>query len=453
MAIPPQSPTTAPQTHVGALINRNFSWLFVGQLVSVVGDQVFDITLTLWVGAVLARGQPWAPLAVSGTLIAAVTPAFLIGPLAGVFVDRWNHRRTMLRMDIIRAALILALLVIAGFIPLPFYSGSALPIGAKLGIIYAIVFLASCCAQFFNPARFALLGAIVPTTHRPRASGLLQTTYALSVIVGPPLAAPLLFGFGVQWALLANAGSFLISFSAIALIRPPALAPHQKDHKTIRSAFVQGLTYAFGNATIRTIIIASAMSALGLSVLETLLLFFVTGNLHAAARVFGYFPAALGVGSLIGAMGMTVLGNRLNMTGMARWTVLLSGVVLLLFSRQSAIIPALLLLLSFGVLQAVLNVAISPLLLKATPPDLIGRVVAVINPSIQGGLLLGIVLSGYLASTVLVGWHTTVVGQSFGPIDTVICSGGLLVLASGIYVMVALREPVAPVAPANTTSS
>ena len=82
----------------GLLINRNFALLWSGQIISVVGDFVFETTLVLWIVTRIAQGQPWAPLAVSGLLLAASVPVFIIGPLAGVFVDRWDKRRTMLGM-------------------------------------------------------------------------------------------------------------------------------------------------------------------------------------------------------------------------------------------------------------------------------------------------------------------------------------------------------------------
>ena len=93
----PTSPTLA------LLANRNFVLLWLGQAISRLGDTVFDFTLLLWIAAVLARQEPWAPLAVSGVLVAQTLPMILVGPVAGVFVDRWDKRRLMLWMDLLRA--------------------------------------------------------------------------------------------------------------------------------------------------------------------------------------------------------------------------------------------------------------------------------------------------------------------------------------------------------------
>jgi len=69
----PTSPTTA------LLSNRNFVLLWLGQAISRLGDTVFDFTLLLWIAAVLARQEPWSPLAVSGILVAQTLPMILIG--------------------------------------------------------------------------------------------------------------------------------------------------------------------------------------------------------------------------------------------------------------------------------------------------------------------------------------------------------------------------------------
>src|SRR5262249_17078449 len=162
-------------------------------------------TLVLWIASRIAQGQSWAPLAVSGVLIATALPTLVIGPLAGVFVDRWDKRRTMLRMDSLRALLIVALLLLT---PLPIRDGSRLPGGWQLGAIELVVGVGTAAAQFFSPSRLTLIGDVVDEDQQARATGLGQATQSLSIVIGPPLAALLFFSGGVQWALLINALSF-----------------------------------------------------------------------------------------------------------------------------------------------------------------------------------------------------------------------------------------------------
>src|ERR1051326_1821063 len=189
--------TDAPSTQKPSLfINRNFALLWTGGTVSVFGDFIFATTLVVWISAFLAVHQPWAPLAVSGVLLATLIPTFACGPIAGVFVDRWDKRRTMLAMDAIRSILIALLVLTTGIVPLPFLPGGRLPLTGQLAAIYSAVFLASLCALLFSPARMALIGDIVEDPHRAQASGMTQVMQSLALIVAPPLAPILLLATG-----------------------------------------------------------------------------------------------------------------------------------------------------------------------------------------------------------------------------------------------------------------
>jgi MFS family permease len=187
------------------LVNRDFARLWYGQAISSVGDYAFDMTLTIWVGKVLLPGSRWAPVAVSGLLLCALVAIMIVGPVAGVFVDRWSHRRIMLTTEVIRGVVVAALTAIM-FLP-----RTALPAGVWLAILYVVVFVVNASGQFFNPSRFATIGEIVTDeADRTRAFGLSQTTAATAAIIGPPLASPLLFTVGVQCSLALNAISYAV---------------------------------------------------------------------------------------------------------------------------------------------------------------------------------------------------------------------------------------------------
>jgi MFS family permease len=435
----PASP--ASPSKAGPLINRDFALLWLGQAISSVGDFVFDTTLVVWIATQLAVGQPWAPLAVSGVLVAATLPIFLVGPVAGVFVDRWDKRRTMLAMDVARAVLIALLLLAAGIVPLPLLPGGQLSLPQRLAAVYAIVFLAAACAQFFTPARTALLGDIVEDALQPRAASLSQVTFALATIVGPPLAAPLLFAFGVQWALVINAASFLASFLAIRAIRPPRRTA--ATQRAARGGFLrewgQGVRFYFGNRVLTALLVAGVVAVFGAGALNALGVFFVTQNLHADPTFYGVFDSVYAVGALLGAVLGGVFALRIGLTRLLWLSLLLLGICILLYSRMTSVPPALAVLFVAGIPQAALNIAVGPLVLRVTPKELIGRVMAVLNPVITAASLASIALAGYLASTALHGFHARVAGLELGPLDTVFGVAGLLIVVGALYAAIALR--------------
>src|ERR1700691_3952978 len=197
-----------------ALINRNYARLWYGQAVCAVGDTVFGTTLVLWVLQDRAGGRSWAPAAVSGILVAAAAAFALVGRIAGVFVDRWNRKSTMMWTEVIRAAMV------AGLTGLSFVPLRDLPVWLWLAAVYLVVFVLTAAGQFFSLARFATTGDIVRgEADRARAAGLAEATTSAAGIIGPPIAAPLLFTVGLQWALAANAASYAVSYLAIRFLR------------------------------------------------------------------------------------------------------------------------------------------------------------------------------------------------------------------------------------------
>ncbi len=423
------------------LINRDFAVLWGGQALSTIGDTVFTTTLVIWIASRLAVGQTWAPLAVSGVLLAAAIPAFVIGPFSGVFVDRMDKRRMMLVMDGLRAIISAALILATGAIPLPFLPNGHLPLPWALGAIYATVFLVNTADQFFAPAMLTLIGDLVPEAQQPRAIGLRQTAVSLASIVGPALAAPQFITFGAQWALLINALSFVASFMTIAAIRAPTVAT--KGAPRARANFARelraGLRFYVHSRVLLTLLVAIVVAVTGAIALETLNVFFTTGNLHAPIRLYGLMGAAFGVGALVGATLATIFAERLGV-GRTLWvSLLLAGVAVLAVSRLTSFVPALALFALIGLFITGVNVAVGPLMLRATPRDLLGRVNSVISPAMSVGILLGAVLAGYLASTTLRGLHLAIAGTIFGPVDTIYTIAGLMFVASAFVAMVGLR--------------
>ncbi len=423
-------------------INRDFTLLWSGQAVSAIGDFVFQTMLVLWITTVLARGQSWAPLAISGLLLASSIPTFLIGPLAGVFADRWDKRLLMMCMDALRAILILFLICVTGTIPLPFVVAGQLPIGWQLGALYGIVFLISICDQFFDPANMALIGNLVEEPYRARASGLNQVTRNLAMVVGPALGALLFLRVGISWALLVDSLSFAFSFLAIGLINIPratVLDKGQTARPGFHREFIEGLRFYAGNRVLVTILVTGVIVMLGAGAFNALNIFFVTQNLHASASVYGLLVSATGLGAILGAVFATAFAQRLGVVRVFWVSVVAVGGVVLLFARTTTIAPALVLAFLIGFTNTPIEVTLMPLLLHVTPRALVGRVVAVLAPTMSVASTLSIALAGYLASTVMRNLHANIWSVTFGPIDTIFTCAGLLAIIAGFYAMVSLR--------------
>ena len=422
------------------LINPDYARLWFGQAVSTLGDAVFSTTLVLWVGTVLARAKPWAPAAVSGVLVAVGVALLLTGPLAGVLVDRWDSRRTALGTEVIRGTLV-GLLTAVSFVPV-----RDLPVAVWLALTYTVVFGLNVTSQFFQPARLTLVRDILRgDVDRARAAGIAQATGQTATIVGPPLAAPLLFAVGVQWALLFNALSYAVSFAALRSVPSrraedgaAAQAAPGARRPGVRAEFVEGLRFFRGNKTLMTLLTVAVIGQCGNAPLDTLNVFFVTRNLHASAHLYGYLGTALGVGGVIGALCTGRAVRRFGARTVTWAGIVLLGVLLIAYSRQTVFAAALVLLFLLSFPMTMVNTAVAPLLLGAAPRELVGRTTAVFNPVNQLSGMLATMVAGWLLSSVLRTFSGTFLGLRFGPLDLIFLVAGALIIASGLYARAAL---------------
>jgi len=406
--------------------NRNWHMLLVAQGVSLIGDYVFDVTVLLWVATVITAHRPWAPAAASGVLIAAAIPVLVVAPIAGVFVDRWDRRLTMRVADLSRAVLIALLLLIPTM-------GTHWPVAAQLTLIYTGVALESVAAQFFNPSRFGIIRAVLPEKDRPRAFGISGAIANTAAVIGPPLAAPILFGAGVEWALVIDVASFLISFGCASAIQLPATERKPaRSRRGFWTEFGEGLAFFTHNRQLVVMCSTTVVYMLGVGAINTLNVFFMRSNLHTSSNWMGTLNAALGFGSIVGALLAAKFAGWLGESRVFSLGVVITGLGVVIYSRLGSLPVAIALFALIGIPLAAVNVVINPLMLRATPKELIGRVSTVMNPLVNLASIISMAIAGFLASTVLHHLHVVVAGVTFTRIDAIFAVSGLLMLGAGV---------------------
>lgn len=440
------APTILEQKRkVPFFISRNFAFLWGGQAISNLGDLVFATTLTLWIATVLANGQSWAPLALGGSVLCVSLPMFLIGPLAGVFVDRWDKKRIMMRMDLIRAVCVAFLLLIV--VPLPFLPSGHMPPLVQIGAIYFVITLTTICSVFFSPARLSIVQRVVNEKDFEQASGLGLLTQNISRIIGPSLAAPTLFVFGIQWALLINSASFLISALAVRQVQV-SIPEEEQTTKKDRSKthfwheFLEGLRFFSQSRLLMIVLISLSIVIIGDSAEQTLAVFFILDNLHVPGYLYGLIGTVGGVGGILGALCATFVVKRIGVLH-AFWIGIAGfGFLLFVFSRMTLFAPTLILIFLAGFPIATANVALGPMLMRLIPRNLLGRVSAAFETCISLVSILAVSLISVLAS-VFQNFHASLFIFQFGPYDTILSIGGLITLGTGLGAALSLRH-VAP---------
>ena len=436
------SPRTATPAREGIFSNRNFLLLWLGQTGSIFGDFVFNTTLVVWIAATLARGQSWAPLAVSGVFIAASVPPVLVAPLAGALVDRMSKRAAMLGAYAVSALVTLALIPATGLLRIGALSPLPLTTATTLGAIYVAVAVLATCAQFSSPASLALLGQIVSEPSRAKAMGLLQGAMSLGMLIGPAIAAPLLLAFGAEWALLIDAASFALAFGTLMALRLRAPANGGGERRAsghLLGEMREGVSFLARSRTLRVLTLVTGIAMLGAGALNALDVFFTTHNLHTPLSLYGLLSTALGVGLIGGAVLGGALAQRIGLARTIWMATIAIGALVIVYARMSSFGPAAVALFVMGIPLAALDVAGGPLLLRETPERLVGRVSSLITPLATVATLAGAALAGWLDSNVLASFSANIFGMTFGPVDTIFCVAGALILGSGVYAMLGVR--------------
>jgi MFS family permease len=182
-----------------------------------------------------------------------------------------------------------------------------------------------------------------------------------------------------------------------------------------------------------TVAIALAIATFGLGALNALDIFFVTNNLSAAAKSYGILSAGFGAGMILGAIVWGVFANRIGLARTLWMSLIAIGVEVIIYSRMTSFAPAVAVLCAIGFVVPAANVSVGPIMFRATPRALVGRVSATLNPLMNASTLLGLLGGGVLYSTIMRNFDVTVFGVHFGPLDTIFLAVGILCILGGLY--------------------
>jgi predicted MFS family arabinose efflux permease len=263
--------------------NRSFRTFFLGQSVSLLGDQVTLIALPL-VGVIVLDASP-AQMGYLAT--ATLLPNLLFSLHAGAWVDRRGRRReTMIVADVCRAVLLLS-------IPIAYWLDLL-----TFAQLYVVGFLTGLASVFFFVSYSILFVSLVPRERYVEASSLLNGTRAASFVAGVSLGGLLVQILTAPVALVADSASFVYSALALSRIKPVEPPPEAAE----QGHLVAGLRYVFGSPTMRAGLGATATINFFNFVFFALFVLYATRYLDVHPGLLGIVLGAGAVGGLIGAV-------------------------------------------------------------------------------------------------------------------------------------------------------
>ncbi|MBV8552428.1 MAG: MFS transporter [Acidobacteriaceae bacterium] len=278
--------------------NRNYRYTWLGQIVSEVGDHFNNVGVLS-----LAVEQTHSGAVIAGLMLSRAIPAVLVGPLAGILLDRFDRRRIMIASDLVRGVVALGFILAIGY--------------QKNWLLYLLSALLMVASPFFTSGRSAILPSIATDEELHTANSLTQTTGWMTLAVGAFIGGTAVAKFGYQLAFVFNSLSFFFSAFCIGRLRSVnghfrAEAQGLNETQVARPwhEYREGLGYMVKAPLILGIGLIAVGWASGGGAAQVLFTLFSELVFKRGAQGLGQLWGTAGIGLLIGGM----IGNRLGKT-------------------------------------------------------------------------------------------------------------------------------------------
>ncbi len=365
----------------------DFMKFWLGESVSLFGTQVSLLALPLT--AVLVLNVTSEQLGILRFL--ETFPYALFPLLFGVWVDRVQKRPLMILANVARAVLI-------GLLPcLALWHELSLP------PLFAIAFCTGIFTVLFDLCWQSFLPVVVSKAHLIEANGRVTTSAAAAEVGGPGLAGLLIQLFTAPIALFADSLSYVVSVVSLLLIRQQEAQPERKTNTHIWHDIAEGLRFAIGNPSLRTLAIQAAGWNFCFLLVETIFLIY-------APRILGFSPGLLGlvyavgaIGGLLGAAIASPLARRFRLGWLLCGTFTLGTVPMLLIPLATGPLAPLTCGTALFLIRTALGiwfVLTTTLRQSITPHYMLGRVSASLRLIAYSGSTFGALMAGYLSSMI-----------------------------------------------------
>jgi MFS transporter, DHA3 family, macrolide efflux protein len=367
---------------------RSFFIIWTGQAFSLLGSQLVQFALIWWLTKTTGSPTILALASVAGLL-----PQVLLGPFAGVLVDRWSRRAVMLVAD---ATVALATLVL-GY--LFWIDAAAIP------YVFAVLFVRSVAGTFHWPAMQASTTLMVPSQHLTRIQGMNQALNGGLNVFAAPLGALLLEWIDVACIIavdVVTALAAIIPLLLIAIPQPPQRAAAGRGVAAFKAELVEGIRYVRSRRALITLLGLAVLINLVLSPTFALLPILVTDHFGGEALQLATLQAASSAGVIGGGLLLSLWGGfkrRIHTTIVGLYGIGI-GVLLVGLTPATLLPLAIAATALTGLMMALTNGPLLAILQATVAPEMQGRVFMLVNSA--AGLMapVGLLLAGPVAEVV-----------------------------------------------------
>lgn len=396
------------------LLDRRFALVWWAGLSSQVGSWLLSTALPMHVFQLTGSAA-----ATSLLLMAGAIPRVLVGGVAGVYVDRWDRRRTMFTTNVLLALVALPLLA-PGW-------------GDVVLVICAVAAGKSTLSQFFAPAEDALLPTLVSRDNLATANALNALNNNLARFIGPALGGAVIVVAGLPGVVVAATLTYLIAALLMVGVRVPTpskrLSTNGMRPEPFTAAFSAGWRQIRSSRVLTVLLAVMAVTSIGEGVFGTLLAPFVATVFGGGTLEYGWIVSAQAVGGMVGGAVVAWLASKFTPVRLLGLGSLLLGVGDLVFinypTLYSHIAPGLVVMALVGPPVVAIRTGYLTLLQSAAGDGYVGRVSGLMGTVAAAFGLVGMALAGSL-------------GDRLGVI-IVLQVQPAVYLAAGVLVLITLR--------------
>jgi MFS family permease len=318
---------------------------------------------------------------------ATFLPFLLFGLPLGAWMDRVDRKRAMIRLDLVNAAVIMSIPLVAQFGDL------------NVWLIYAVTFIQSTIFIAFSAGEFAAVPSLVATDDLVTANGRIQASFSAAQVAGPLLAGASLSFLPLAWVMAFDAGSFAISALSLSLIRRSFnVAAEVREPTSILHDVREGLRYVLSHPILRNISAMMALINFVGAVTYAELVLFATDRLGASRFQIGLLFAAGSAGVVVTGLLAGRLRKRFSFTALAMTSLMLMGACTFVFAGMRSYWAALPLWAAASGLGILFNINTGSLRQAIVPNHLLSRVMSIASVLAWSAIPAGALLGGWVVS-------------------------------------------------------
>ncbi|MDA0988877.1 MAG: MFS transporter [Chloroflexi bacterium] len=346
---------------------RNFTLLWIGQM-----THAFALWLEQTARPLLILAMTDSAIHLGAVILVRTIPGLFLGMIAGVVADNFNRRTVLVVVKFLVLGLnaIFAFLVVTNLI--------------EIWHIYAFSFLRGGIMAFDQPARRAMIPALVPPHLVTNAMALSTSTMGGMRIAGASLAGILMGVFGLAAPFLFIVPIYIVAVVVTVMLRVP---DHQRSGyqgmRRMGGDLGQGFKYAWNAPTIRGVLIISlGYFTFGMAFMQVFAPLFATRVLDIGATGYGLLISVMGIGSLAGGLALATLNPTRKRGVLAMVVMAIFGLLLILFSSSTYLnsVPlAFVIIVAIGAGQSIFMPIINTVIIQAAPENMRGRMMGVLS--------------------------------------------------------------------------